>query len=412
MSKITLNTQQFNSLLSRAVKGSAKGGIDMTADLLEIKMRNGMLSLRTTDTRNTMVLKMAVPGVSDEFVAVIQIEQFQKIVSKTSKETIELNITDSAVELRGNGTYKFPLVIEGDAPVALAPIPLITDAEITQTLSKKEIATIVANNGAFVGSQFVDPAISGYYFGPEAVITTDFIGCCYYKKKFFSEPIMFYPTTLQLILELEEDDITFLKKDRHIQFYTQTGLIDSVTHLDVDAFPAEDLMAYIKDAYTAGVTVSKKQTKEVLERIGLFVDMKTEFGAADMVFEADGIHLSDKRKNANEVIPYKQAADSSQTFKPFSGTVPTMDLIRVLNIEGEDDITLWYDCEQAVRVDVENTTRVLALLDEEQLDSSSAFAQAEAARMAEAEAAEQADINAATTFADVAQPVSMEDVEW
>ena len=382
MAKVTLNTREFASMLNKVSKCTSKGGIALVAQLVEIRLNNGTLSLRTTDTRNIMILrKSGVAG--DDFVATISLDVFEKIVSRTSKEEIELVVDDRSVQLKGNGVYNFPLTIEGDEPVTFPRIGMIEDPEVKKQFAVKDFLDAIKNNGDFVGSPFVDPSLSGFYFG-DNVVTSDLCTCCYLHRKFFDTPVMLYPTTLALLNEISDENVIFLKKGRKIQFVSSTCLIDSVVHSDVDNFPVDDFNQYLTEQFGSGVTISKKAAVEILERVSFFVDMKTEYGATIFDFKEDGIVISDRNGKASEVLPFTNPVN----FQPFVCHVPAIDLIKVLDIEGDDEIVLWYANPTALRIDVNNVTRILALVDPDDLDSVAEMQVSPSSEAAEVDSAE------------------------
>lgn len=357
---IKLNTKEFASMLSKASKCSLKGSVDVLAELVEIKLKNGVLSLRTTDTRNTLVLrKSGVQG--EDFNAVISIAVFEKIVSKTSKEEVEITVTDSYVELKGNGIYKFERAIEGGSPVEFEPIGLISDPDMKLEFALAELKNVIKYNGGFIGSPFVDPTISGYFFGDNA-ITTNGYNACFFKHKLFESPVMLYESTFNMLGEFEGDTVVFLKKGRDIQFYNANALLCSKLHQEGASFPDAELSEFLKGAHPSSVVVSVKDALDALDRVMLFVDAKTANGGSDaiMSFEEGGnIVITDDKGRVNEVIAYKNPVN----FKPFSCCISVPDLMSMLNIDISDEVVLNYGNDTSVRVDVEDVTRVLALSD-------------------------------------------------
>lgn len=368
MASIKLNTKAFAAMLSRAAKCSLKNSVDIMAELLEIKLKDGVLSLRTTDTRNTLILRM--PNVSGEnFSAVISVTLFEKIVAKTSKEEVELVIDDTAVTLIGNGTYKFARPIEGNQHIEFAPIPLISEPELRIELKLEQIRKAIAYNGGFVGSAFVDPTISGFYFG-DNVTTTDGYNACFLKSKFFTEDVMLYDSTVNLLDEFEGDTVVFLKKGNQVQLYNNTALLNSVAHKEKDNFPSKELGQYLEDTFESGVTISIKEAQDVLDRVMLFVDGRMGSSAAILSFEQEGITVTDKNGTVNEKISYK----SPVNFKPYVCKVSAPDFNKALSIDISDDVILRYGNDMSVRIDAGDVTRILALVpDEEDTDLENVF---------------------------------------
>lgn len=355
-STIKLKTKDFADMLSRASKCTLRNSPDILAGLVEIKLKNGVLSLRTTDTRNKLVLrKSGVEG--EDFNTVISIAVFEKIIAKTTKEEITLKVDDKAVTVKGNGTYCFERQTEGDSPVEFEPIALISDPEVRVEFETAQLKNIIKYNGGSIGSAFVDPTISGYYFGDSDVMTTDGYNACFYHKKIFDTPVMLYDTTLALLNEFDDDKVVFLKKGTHIQFYSASGLLTSYIHQYTDEFPAEPLLAFLDGVHPSSVQVAVKDMKEVLERVMLFVSEGSEDGTATMSFEEGKIVFTDKAGKVNECVTFKDA----KNFKPFLCKVSVPGLLNMIDIDVSDDITVNFGNEVSIRLDVSDITRVLAL---------------------------------------------------
>ena len=369
-STIKLKTKDFADMLSRASKCTLRNSPDILAGLVEIKLKNGVLSLRTTDTRNKLILRQAgVEG--DDFNTVIAISVFEKIVSKTSKEEITLKVDDKSVTLKGNGTYCFERQTEGDSPVEFEPIALISDPEVRVEFETAQLRNIIKYNGNSIGSAFVDPTISGYYFGNSDVMTTDGYNACFYHKKIFDTPVMLYDTTLALLDEFKDDKVVFLKKGTHIQFYSNSGLLTSYIHQYTDEFPAEPLMAFLDGVHPSSVKVAVKDIQGVLERVSLFVSDGAEDGTATMSFEDNAIVFTDKQGKVNESVPCKDA----KNFKPFLCKVSVPGLLNMLDLDVSEEVTVNFGNDVSIRMDVGDITRILALSNDDE-DTSDMFEEA------------------------------------
>lgn len=409
MATVKLNTTDFGTMLSKVSKCTAKGGLAIIAELVEMRLTDGILSLRTTDTRNTMVLrKSGVAG--DNFIATIPIDVFANIVNKTSKEEVTLTIDDKAVTLVGNGTYKFPLTIEGDAPVIFEPLKPLAEPETKQTLKRAELLEAMKYTCSTIGSPFVYPAVSGYYFG-DIVMTSDMTTCSYYNQKFFEKPVMFYPTTLELLKEVDDEQIMFLRQGRKIQFISSSCLIESVVHSDLEEFPADILAAYFHNKNDDGsdldmhkITCSKAEAKGILDRVSFFVDMKSEFGATVLDFTKNGLVISDRGGKAVETLPIK----SENEIKEVSCYIGVNEFQKALEVdESGDEIALSYDGLSFVRVDTDKVARVVALIDPGDIDSAIDFG-----NTADEVLSTDAEVAAEPTFAEAVEGDLMADIVW
>lgn len=362
MTAVKVKTTDFATMLANVSKCTFKANIGGLVSNLELKLKNNMLSARTSDSLNTFILRM--PNIEGEpFNIVIPTSEIFKIVPKITTENVELSVDDSSLTLKGNGTYVFSRLIENDDPVEYEGIPLLKDPEIDIQLDKKEFLVALDNARPFVGSAFIDPSLAGYYFS-DKLVTSDSVVACFYKKRLFDNDIEFYQSTLDLLSYVEGDSIRFLKKGNNIQLVGSTFMISSTIHDKQDSFPLKELNAYLGEKFDSSVTVSVNAIKNTLDRVNVFAGSAlSEEGivVAIVSFTDDGALITDTRGRVSEIIPYS----GKNNFKNFSCYVSIEDFSKVVDIAESPEVSILYNENNpnAIRVDSQCTTRVLGLLD-------------------------------------------------
>lgn len=366
MSSITLSCSTLNSLLNKAVKCCLKGGIDPQTEMIQITHKDNTLSMRTTDTRNVLVVKAKdIPG--EDFDVVIRGNEFSKILPKQTVKEVTLNVSDSDVQVIGNGDYKFPIEKEGSGNLTFDSVTPISDADFEVMFDRSELTNIIKSNGKFIGTAFADPRICGYYFG-DSVITTDTIVACFYQKRLFDADFEIYDSTFNLLDVMEDEKVKVAKKGDRIQFRGPSFIIDSKIHQASDEYPADELGEFLQESYSACVTVNVAEAKEVMERIGIFasaVVSTSDSSGVYMVFKEDGISVSASNGRANEIIPYK----SKDKYEYQSCKVSPEDFVNMITIDGVEDITLHYGNSSVLKIVAGEVVRVLGYIPEDDTQS-------------------------------------------
>ena len=118
--KVRLNTLVLQALMDKAIKGASQNKMIPLTSLLEIELKEGALTLTTTDATNT--LKVFAKGIKgDDFRVVVPADLFHKLVSKVTTEHIILELKENSLEVVGNGTYQLDLLLDEDGTLVKFP---------------------------------------------------------------------------------------------------------------------------------------------------------------------------------------------------------------------------------------------------------------------------------------------------
>lgn len=364
---ITISCDELNALLSKAMKCILKGGskIDPKTGMIQMTLKNNMLSFRTTDTRSTLIVRMPdVPG--DDFTVVLEIEEFSKILPKQTVKELTLTVQDDVVELKGNGTYKLDIQMEDSGKLVFDDIPVIQNPEIAKQFDRKELVDIIKVSGKFIGTAFADPRVCGYYFS-DAVITTDNVVASFYKKQLFDEKFLIHSTTFNLLESMTDDKVVFYKKGDQIQFLGDTFFIDAKIHPASDEYPEDILKEYLKEQYAASVIVDVKAISDAVDRVDVFASSVILSGEGSGVifdFQEDHIQISDKRGKSVEYVPYVV----KNNFIPFTCKVSCVDFINTVTLDGVSQVELKYSNDDALQVVAGDVVRILGYMEDDQSD--------------------------------------------
>ena len=141
--KLELNTADFKEMMSKVIKGASNSNDYEITRLMAISLDDGELTLTTTDYENYLYVRRD-KVVGDNFYAVVSVDKFSKLISKTTSEkiTLELKQSDKGkldyLEIHGNGVYKMELPYDVDGELVEFPDPI----EEMGILEEESVATI------------------------------------------------------------------------------------------------------------------------------------------------------------------------------------------------------------------------------------------------------------------------------
>ena len=118
---IKIKTDMFKALLSNAVKVCSFDKMLPLTELIELKIEDNMLFIKTTDNINTLILKQPLEGENDNMRVVVDANLINNLVNKITTEFTELLLTDNTLLITGNGTYNLELRVDESGEIIKFP---------------------------------------------------------------------------------------------------------------------------------------------------------------------------------------------------------------------------------------------------------------------------------------------------
>ena len=106
---IILDTPKLKDIASKVSLGLDKGSLSPLATFLELEVKNKNLTLKITNREYFLEAVIEKITETDEQLHVtINADTFLALITKTTTETIKLEIIKEGLEVHGNGKYVFP----------------------------------------------------------------------------------------------------------------------------------------------------------------------------------------------------------------------------------------------------------------------------------------------------------------
>lgn len=361
MKKMTIPTSKFQDMVSRAAKGASENKLIAITSMICIELKSNVLTLTTTDTANYLrVIAEKIEG--DDMYAVVNVDLFSKLIAKMTSESITIQMTDSSLEVKGNGTYNIPLETDEDGPVRY-PEYKFQKKEEPETIHLSSIKNVLAINKAAVAKSFETPCLCGYYMG-ERIITTDGDVICFNDMKLFKSPALISPEMMMLLSLNTEEKISCYRDGDAFLFETPNIVIYGVSHDGIEQFPVEEIQSYLDQEFPSMCKLPKALMQNVVDRLSLFIDQYDNNGAY-FTFTKEGVKVQSKKSSSVEVIAYQE----SKNFSPFMCCVDIPLLREQIDANPGEFIELWYGHEAAIKMTSGKVTQVISLLEDEAISS-------------------------------------------
>lgn len=364
--KMSIQTVRFQELVAKSAKGASENKLLPITSLMALELKDGVLTLTTTDSSNTLkVIADKVEG--DNMYVVVPVELFSKLVARTTSDNITLTVTENSLEVRGNGKYNIPLPMDEDGVVRF-PEYVFEKIGDPETVQLTTIKNILAINKSAVGRNIDTPYLCGYYCG-DMVLTTDELVLCLNDIKLVKDPIFVYPEMMELLALNNVENINFYRNDNFFLFETPTMVLHGVEHDGKDMFPVEDVMGFLDEEFSSSCKVPKILLQSVIDRLSLFIEPYDKNGAY-LTFTKDGVKVTSKKSSSVEIINYVE----STNFQNYVCCVDIPQFKTQIDTIPGDTIHLWYGHDVAIKLTADKVTQVIALLDDENLEANSGTA--------------------------------------
>lgn len=358
-------TSRMKDAVNKAIKGAGFNNLIPITSMIGIKLSDGKLRLLTTDMTNTLCIIIdKVSGVDMDIT--VDADKFGKLIAKTTSEDIELLIIDDVLSIKADGTYKIPLISDEEGLISFPDINLMKYVKIADCKTKLSSVMQAYNiNKSALAKTLENPALTGYYCG-DTVISTDANVITFNGFKMFDceNPILISGQQMQLLTLNTKEDIEVFIGKTDIQFVTEDVIIDGALMEGIEDFPANEVNAYLDEAFTSSCKVPKYLLLSVLDRLALFIEPYDKNGAY-FTFGRKGINIHSKKDASTETINYVESKD----FEPFVCCVDIPMLKEQLQANPDDTVKICYGNENALKIESGKVTQVIALLEDEDLDN-------------------------------------------
>ena len=309
---LKIKTTKLQELVSKAFKGASNNKLKPITELICIKVENNLLTLITTDYDNYLYITESVE--SDDFYAVVKVNQFAKLIARLTSEDTILDVANNSLEIKANGNYRIPVEVDVNTGKLLKYTDPLSNENIETAkkigyLTAEDIQTILRALKPALATTVAMPEYANYYLGEGALATDSNTASCY-GKLMTSTPILVSPQVMDMLdvytgenaIEIREfdgnDRLLFIGDNLTLFGYKMQG---------ADTFAVDKLNDYINTEYPHKCKISKQELLQALDRLSLFVG-EFDDDTVGIAFTQDGLQLSSRQSNSVETLPYIESA--------------------------------------------------------------------------------------------------------
>lgn len=360
---MVIRIEEIQSACSKILAAVDSNSVSALTETLQLTTQGKELFLNVTNNEYFAKVKLEMKE-PVEFNATVNANLFLKLISQITTETIELSVTETALILKGNGTYNLPLIFDGDKLMELPEI-VINNPTTNFSIDSNILQSILQFNSKELSKGIISRPIQKLYYMDELGAITFTTGAC--VNSFSLEKpvkVLLNDRLVKLFKLFKDGPVNFtLGYDTLADGVIQTKVrfesadisLTAILSCDdtmLQSYPVNAVRARANSDYPYSVNISREQLIQTINRLLLFTSAN---GARDIInpystfeFKTDRVVVWDTHHENFEEVFYTntrcEVEDAYTTmfdFKDFRTTLENC---------SEQYVTLNFGDEQALVV--------------------------------------------------------------
>lgn len=322
MDKFIIRSEDLKDVCGKILTAVDSTELSLVTETLELIADGDTLTVGVTNREYFAEVKLKLEDVND-FRATVNATLFLKLISQITTDTIELSVVDNTLVVKGNGTYKLPLIFDGEELLTLPKIE-IDNMTAQFPISADTLNSILQYNSKELTKGTISKPVQKLYYVDEFGAITFTNGACV-NSFALNQPIkvLFNNRLVKLFKLFKEGDVKFTLgydtiSDEIIQtkvkFETPTVAITAILSCDntlLGSVPVTAIRGRANADYPHSVSLNKSALIQTINRLTLFntTDAFTKpYGTFE--FKKDEVVVYDYNKENCESIYYDNDVSS------------------------------------------------------------------------------------------------------
>ena len=347
-----IKKEKFQEICSTILAATDSAEISTLTETLELKVENKVLYLNVTNGEYYASVKFDLES-DEQFHAAVNANLFLKLIAAVTTEDIELQAMNNYVLVKANGTYKIPMIFDGDKLLSLPKIE-INNRTVSMKVSGNVLESILNYNSKELLRGTVSRPVQKMFYVDETGCITFTTGAC--VNNFTLEKpvkVLFNNRLVKLFKLFKNDMVDFsLGYDSiseelvqtKVEFKTNKITLTAVTGCNdelLNSVPVNAIRGRAAATYDNNVVLNKEELLASINRLLLFsagygdkTNLKP-YSAFDFI--EDKVIIYDTKKENTETLLYQNGTVLSE---PYTITLDVNEFKKILDGCAEQYITL------------------------------------------------------------------------
>lgn len=321
-----LNLEIVKNLVTKISKASLINKHCPVSNFLGIKfVEDSGIYLHATDLDNHIIVNTKITSIHD-FYAVVNQEQFCKLISKLDSEYIEITKNDECVVVTSNkAEYKFELALdENGMPVVLDEFEEPVEYFDIDT---KSLNTCLSVLDSAISVDVSKPILQNYCFSTHASMSTDGRRLCYVKESIFNESYLIPPKLFDLMQLFIDRSVSYGISENGL-FMKSSGILIIGLYVDeFNKYPIKHSDTFVNYETSISFKLSKVLLVRLLDKIRLFVN-SNEYNTVSLSTNASELVVNSLKKSGIDSVKIEWLSEPDLNF---TGNIDCKYLLDILN---------------------------------------------------------------------------------
>ena len=281
---------------------------------------------------------------------------FNKLVNKTTTDTITLEDSENVLIFKGNGTYQLSLIEDTTGDNIKIELPMM-GSEVVETIDITKLKQVINFNRPSVAKSMETPYLTGYYFDNDSVVTFNNITACVSKEHFVTHKVLLPASFVELFNIIDETSAELCLQGNNVKITSPSVVIYSTLMTTIDSYPSDALKGIIEEKFDGNCTVDKSTLLNAIDRLSLFVT-QPDSNSIRISFDTNGIKLSSLRGTGDELVPFISDLQNVR----FEKTIELQDFRSQLQTQPSNEINLFYGNERGLMLKNDTTYQLIPFM--------------------------------------------------
>ena len=161
--ELKVKVPELREALAKVSKGVGNNNLLVITSLLNIKVRDNVFYITSTDGSNYFTTKLQDKVDCDNFEVSVNADIFVKLIQKLTSADVVLSLSDdnSVLNIKGNGKYSIALLLDEDGNTIEFPQKYnIEEAKHYTSIKLSTVKNIISRNKSALASSIESPALT------------------------------------------------------------------------------------------------------------------------------------------------------------------------------------------------------------------------------------------------------------
>lgn len=342
-----LKTEELQQVCKNLFEAVDTSSQQLVSETLELQVVDKELRLSVTNREYFVTVRIPLDDRVEEFTTVVDARLFLQLISKVTTKEINLTIKDKVLVIKANGTYKLPMIYDGDEMVKLSRIDLGETVTTKFNIGSDILGSILLYNTKELTKNIVQSVVQKLYYLDQDGCITFTTGACVNSFKLASPvSILLDPKIVKLFKLFGENcevSFTLSYSDNNgtvlpiVRFEngntTLTAILSPNTTL-ISKVPVAAIRGRANKEYPFSTVLSRQSVIDSITRLMLFSRKDLNNSVAKLKFTKDSVTFSDVAGENEEVLSYENV--SLPNIEEYSCYIDLKDL--KLTLDGYTDM--------------------------------------------------------------------------